>query len=69
MTVSALVNLVRAMSDFERVNIEIDTRFYYICNRTRKHLETFRHLQPYYICIILPDMVDGLVDLERVIRR
>ena len=38
-------------------------------DRTGKHLQAFGHLQGYHLCIILPYVVDSLVDFERVILR
>ena len=35
----------------------------------RKHQQAFGHLQGYHSCAMFSDVVDGLVDLKRVIRR
>lgn len=38
-----------------------------ICDGTRKHLETLRHLKSNHVSSILANMVDRLVDFKRVV--
>jgi hypothetical protein len=41
--------------------------FYNICNGASKHLQALWHLQSDHLGIVLANVMDGFMDLERVI--